>query len=53
MEIKKIPIKPLEVKIYEEGKCFICLQECEGYAHYECCLAYSEHKRKKFKELNQ
>lgn len=51
----KVKIKPLEIKIYNKGICFICGKECEKdhYAHYECCLAYAENKELKLKELNE
>lgn len=41
-----IRIKPLEIQIYKQGECFICKQPCnqKGYAHFSCCVAYTEHK---------
>ena len=32
-----------------EHKCFICHKECDGYAHFECCLAYYDEKEKRLK----
>jgi len=47
-------IVPLEVKVYEQGHCFICHEPCEAeaYAHEHCCIAYADHKSMKFKEIN-
>ncbi len=34
-----------------EGECLVCKQECEGYCHYECALAYSDAKSNRIKSL--
>lgn len=53
----KIKIKPLEIKIYNDGECFICKNSCNlgSYAHFECCIAYADHKesvlKKAWKEI--
>lgn len=42
----------LDVKKYVKGECFICGESCsEGkFAHYECCVAYSDDKDKRIQE---
>ena len=48
-------IKPPAVKIYNEGECWICKKPCnpEAYGHFECCLAYAEHREMKQMEINK
>ena len=47
-------IKSLEVKVYNKGICFLCGKECKDhYCHYECALAYTDHKSKMLKEINE
>lgn len=49
-------IKPIEVQVYQKGRCFICFEPTdnpEAYAHYHCSLAYEEHRQLKSKEANK
>lgn len=48
-------IKPLDIEIYKQGTCFICNLPCDtkGYAHFSCCIAYSDHKSKLLNDLNK
>jgi hypothetical protein len=43
--------KPVIDVEYEKGKCFICGEDTKGaYAHYACCLAYSDNQDLRLKE---
>ena len=48
-------IKPIEIKVYEKGVCFLCrknTEDHEAYLHHECAIAYEDHKRIKLKEYD-
>ena len=46
-------VEELNIKIYTEGRCFLCGNDCEQYAHFECALAYSDHKDHMMKKINE
>jgi hypothetical protein len=52
--MNKFKIKPIEVQVYQKGRCFVCFEPTdnpESYAHFQCCLAYCEHRELNLKEL--
>ena len=48
-------IVPLAITIYTEGTCFLCGKklDTEYYVHFECAIAYTDHKEMKQKEMNR
>lgn len=50
---RKQAIEDLPIKVYIEGTCFLCSKECESYVHDYCAIAYTDHKDKKVKEIEE